>query len=129
MNGKYLLDTNIVIGLFANTSEIAEKISHAVEIYVPCMVIGELCYGAEKSRRPEENLERIDDFSHSNIILKCDGNTARYYGATKDRLRKKGRPIPENDIWIAAIALQYDLILTTRDEHFREVENLKTEKW
>jgi tRNA(fMet)-specific endonuclease VapC len=129
MNGKYLLDTNIVIGLFGKNFEIIEKISHAAEIYVSCMVIGELCYGAEKSRRSEENLERIDDFAHSNIILKCDGNTARYYGTTKDKLRKKGRPIPENDIWIAATALQHDLILITRDEHFKEVENLKTEKW
>jgi tRNA(fMet)-specific endonuclease VapC len=129
MNGSYLLDTNIVIGLFANSPEIVEKFSQTDQIYVPCIVIGELCYGAEKSRRPEENIERVDDFERSNIILKCDGNTAKYYGAVKDRLRKKGRPIPENDIWIAATALQYNLILITRDEHFREVENLKTEKW
>lgn len=78
MNGKYLLDTNIVIGLFANTFEIVDKFLQAGELYIPCIVIGELCYGAEKSRRSEENLERIDDFAHSNIILKCDGNTARY---------------------------------------------------
>ena len=41
----------------------------------------------------------------------------------------KGRPIPENDIWIAAIALQYDLTLITRDTHFGEVDNLKVESW
>jgi len=44
-------------------------------------------------------------------------------------LRKKGRPIPENDIWIAAIAFQHDLTLVSRDEHFEEVEDLKLEKW
>ena len=51
------------------------------------------------------------------------------YGKVKNGLRKKGRPIPENDIWIAAIAFQHDLTLVSRDEHFKEVENLKLEKW
>jgi tRNA(fMet)-specific endonuclease VapC len=129
MNGKYLLDTNIIIGLFANDSEIVEKIPNAGEIAVPCIVIGELCYGANKSVKSEENLERIDDFARNNTILICDENTAKYYGIVKDRLRIKGRPIPENDIWITAIALQHGLTLITRDEHFKDVENLKTEKW
>lgn len=129
MNGKYLLDTNIVIGLFANDPEIIKNILDAVEIAVPCIVIGELCYGANKSVRSKENLERIDDFARSIIILNCDENTAKYYGSVKNKLRIKGRPIPENDIWIAAITMQYDLTLVTRDEHFKEVESLKAEKW
>ena len=129
MNGDYLLDTNIVIGLFANDSEIVAKLPHDVDIAVPCIVIGELCYGANKSRRSIENLERIDDFTRRNIILNCDENTARYYERAKDELRKKGRPIPENDIWIAAIALQKNLTLISRDDHFKEVEGLKLKKW
>lgn len=79
--------------------------------------------------RSKENLERIDDFARSIIILNCDENTAKYYGSVKNKLRIKGRPIPENDIWIAAITMQYDLTLVTRDEHFKEVESLKAEKW
>lgn len=47
----------------------------------------------------------------------------------KDRLRRDGRSIPNNDIWIAAIAMQNDLILVTRDSHFDEVESLQTERW
>ena len=129
MNGKYLFDTNIVIGLFANDSEIVAKIPYAGKIAVPCIVIGELCYGAEKSVKSKENLERIEDFTHNTLVLKCDENTAKYYGTVKNKLRKKGRPIPENDIWIASIALQYDLTLITRDDHFKEIEKLKTEKW
>ncbi len=129
MNGKYLFDTNIVIGLFANDPGIIARIPYAEEISVPCIVIGELCYGANKSVRSEENLGRIDSFARNNIILNCDETTAKYYGTVKDRLRLKGRPIPENDIWISAMALQYNLTLITRDEHFRAVEILKTEKW
>ncbi|WP_207687680.1 type II toxin-antitoxin system VapC family toxin [Desulfonema limicola] len=129
MNGDYLLDTNIVIGLFANDSKIIDKITNSKNIAVPCIVIGELCYGANKSVKSRENLLRIEDFAQNNIVLNCDEITAKYYGSVKDRLRLKGRPIPENDIWIAAIALQYDMTLITRDEHFKEVEKLKIEKW
>lgn len=129
MSGRYLLDTNIVIGLFASDPEIVAKILLGGEIAVPCIAIGELCYGANKSIRSEENLERIEEFARSSLILTCDENTAKYYGRIKNGLRIKGRPIPENDIWIASIALQYDLVLITRDEHFKGVENLKTEKW
>ncbi|MFM7324349.1 MAG: PIN domain-containing protein, partial [Nodosilinea sp.] len=50
-------------------------------------------------------------------------------GEVKNRLRFKGRPLPENDVWIAAVALQHDLILVTRDAHFQEVENLQTVGW
>jgi len=47
----------------------------------------------------------------------------------RDRLRLKGRPIPENDIWIAAVALQHGLPLATRDDHFNEVDGLRVENW
>jgi tRNA(fMet)-specific endonuclease VapC len=55
----------------------------------------------------------------------CDTETARQHGAVKNKLRLKGRPLPENDVWIAALALQHDLILVTCDAHFQEVESLK----
>jgi tRNA(fMet)-specific endonuclease VapC len=51
------------------------------------------------------------------------------YGRIAQQLRRKGRPIPQNDIWIAATALQYDLTLVTRDEHFKQVEGLALETW
>lgn len=47
----------------------------------------------------------------------------------KSRLRKKGRPIPENDIWIAATAQEHALVLVTRDPHFQEIEDLRVESW
>jgi tRNA(fMet)-specific endonuclease VapC len=62
-------------------------------------------------------------------VLACDAITATYYGNVKDQLRLKGKPIPENDIWIAALALQHDLVLISRDEHFKVIEQLKVETW
>ena len=62
-------------------------------------------------------------------MLGCDETTAQEYGRIKTALKAKGRPIPDNDIWIAAIAKQYSLVLATRDQHFSEVEGLLTETW
>lgn len=120
MTGKYLLDTNIVIALFADESAIKESLVKADEVFVPSIVIGELDFGARKSARSKENLARIDDFAESNVVLDCDTGTAHFYGEIKNALRVKGHPIPENDIWIAAIALQHGLTLITRDVHFVE---------
>lgn len=129
MNGRFLLDTNIVIAFFAEDRSVQKHIDRAEEVFVPSIVLGELYFGARKSGRVQQNLERIDDFAANNAIPACDTNTARQYGMIKNTLQGKGRPIPENDIWIAAIAQQYDLTLVTRDEHFHEVGQLKVEVW
>ncbi|HIK30567.1 MAG TPA: type II toxin-antitoxin system VapC family toxin [Oscillatoriales cyanobacterium M59_W2019_021] len=129
MSGRYLLDTNIIIALFADEAIIKNNLAQASEVFIPSFAIGELCYGARKSGRVRENLARIDELVASSAILECDAETARQYGEVKNKLRLKGRPLPENDIWIAALALQHDLILVTRDAHFQEVENLPIVVW
>jgi tRNA(fMet)-specific endonuclease VapC len=55
--------------------------------------------------------------------------TSREYGRIKHLLLKKGKPIPENDIWVAAHAIEYDLTLVTRDEHFKNIDDLKRTVW
>jgi tRNA(fMet)-specific endonuclease VapC len=81
-------------------------VATADEVFVPAITLGELYYGARKSPRFEANINRIDAFAATMAILGCDEATARQYGRVKDDLRAKGRPIPENDIWIAAVATQ-----------------------
>ena len=129
MNGRCLLDTNIVIALFANEFSITRRLGEAEEVFTPSIVLGELYYGARRSKRVQENVARIEEFAERSTVLACDTETARRYGEVKDRLRHQGRPIPENDIWIAAIALQYDLTLAARDAHFEKVNDLKFETW
>lgn len=129
MSGRFLLDTNIVIALFADETIVKSNLAQANEVFIPSIVIGELCYGARKSGRVEANLARVDELVASSTILVCDAETARQYGKVKNKLRLKGRPLPENDIWIAALALQYELVLVTRDAHFQEVDSLKTTGW
>jgi len=129
MSGKYLLDTNIIIALFAEDPFVKKHIAKAGEIFIPAIVIGELFFGAFKSGRPKANTARIENFAACNTVLACDIGTSRQYGYIKSLLHKKGRPIPENDIWIAALALEYELILVSRDEHFEEINRLDKVAW
>jgi len=129
MNGKFLLDTNIVIAIFANDRSAMTSLADASEVFVPNVTMGELYYGAHKSNRFEFNISRIDEFASISSILGCDLQTSREYAKIKNALREKGRPIPENDIWIAAIAVQYNLTLVSRDDHFKKIDGLHTEIW
>ncbi|WP_025775162.1 type II toxin-antitoxin system VapC family toxin [Neomoorella thermoacetica] len=129
MSGNYLLDTNIVIALFAGDPSITEKLTLEKKVFVPAVVLGELYFGALKSKRVENNISLIDSLAAERIILGCDKNTAKYYGRIKSNLKQKGKPIPENDIWIAAVAFQHNLTLVTRDTHFKEIDGLVLENW
>lgn len=129
MNGSYLLDTNIVIAIFANDPGVLHQLSTALQVFVPSIVLGELYYGANKSARNKSNIALIDSFALKSTVLVCDGDTAKNYGRIKDHLRAKGTPIPENDIWIAALAKQHHLTLVTRDQHFMVIKEIKLEPW
>jgi tRNA(fMet)-specific endonuclease VapC len=129
MNGKFLLDTNIVIAIFANDVAVMNSLADANEVFVPSIALGELYYGAHKSSRVETNIARINQFADSSSVLSCDTETSQQYGRIKNSLRAKGRPIPENDIWIAAITKQHGLTLISRDEHFKEIDGLSIMAW
>lgn len=92
-------------------------------------MLGELYYGAQKSARANENTTKIDEFAENVAVLGCDADTARHYGAVKNGLRAKGRPIPEDDIWIAAVAIQHGLKVVSRDPHFAEISGLGLAVW
>ncbi|MBF0559903.1 MAG: type II toxin-antitoxin system VapC family toxin [Nitrospirae bacterium] len=129
MAGRCLLDTNIIIAIFAKNPQIHDRIAGVDEVFIPCIAIGELYFGAFKSGKVQDNILRIDDFALNNTVLSCNSETAKRYGEIKNYLRDKGQPIPENDIWIAAMAQQYSLTLVSYDTHFDAIENLIIEKW
>lgn len=129
MAGKFLLDTNIIIALFAGERTVLQRLRTAERVFLPCIAVGELFYGAQKSKQARSNVDRIEEFAVANSVLACDLDTARHYGRIKDSLRRKGRPLPENDIWIAALARQHRLTLVSRDAHFADVENLPVKAW
>lgn len=127
MSGKVLLDTNIVVLLFSEDEKVKESLAKIDEIFLSNTVIGELYLGALNSSRREKNVARIDELVIKVTVLSSDTFTAKEYGNIKSELRKKGRPIPENDIWIAAIARQHGLKLITKDKHFSYIDNLDIE--
>jgi tRNA(fMet)-specific endonuclease VapC len=127
--GRFLLDTNIVIALLQGDDTVLSHLVPAAEIFIPIVVLGELFFGAANSGRPAENNETVERFAAGRSVLQCDLPVAREYGRLKRRLKEKGRPLPENDIWIAATAKCHRLILVTRDHHFDDVDGLQLADW
>lgn len=128
VSGRFLLDTNIVIAILNREAAVTEHLRDTT-VFLSSVVLGELYFGARKSAKSKENLQLIDGVIRNYPVLVCDAEIARHYGEVKHHLRTKGRPIPENDIWIAALAKQHDLTLVSRDEHFGEVSDLRVEAW
>lgn len=124
-----LLDTNIVIEVFDGNKDIADKINKLPEFYIPSIVLGELYIGVNRVANKAKHLKKVNDFLKLCKVLDVDSTTAVYYGELIAALFKKGKPLPLNDVWIAAVALQHNLTLVTRDKHFNEIANLKIKNW
>jgi tRNA(fMet)-specific endonuclease VapC len=128
-SGKFLLDTNILIALLQGDDTVLSNLDQAPEVFIPAVALGELFFGAAKSGRPSENTAKVERFATGRAIVACDLDVAREYGRLKQHLKQKGRPLPENDIWIAAMAKHHGMVLVTRDRHFDEVADLRTADW
>jgi tRNA(fMet)-specific endonuclease VapC len=129
MSQTLLLDTVAAIGFLNDDTDLIASLTGTEQASIPIIVAGELYAGAEKSSKATENRTRIDDFISRRQLLIADQETARVYGRIVLQLRQKGRPIPQNEMWIAALALQHDLIVLTRDAHFQAVDNLRLRGW
>ncbi len=91
--------------------------------------MGELYYGARFSTHVQKNIKEVKKATANYNVLLIDEGTASHYGNIKAALRKIGKPIPENDIWIAAIAQQYELTVATRDNHFKAIDSISLQNW
>jgi len=124
-----LLDTSVVIRHFRDSNALASKLTAYEEIYLPQAALAELYAGAFRSARPEKNLQQITRFLEAVDVLVPDESTPEIYGRISAQLAQVGTPIPQNDIWIAAIALQSSLPLATADGHFQNVTGLTVLLW
>lgn len=129
MNGRYLLDTNVAIAVLENELDLEARRDGGQEAFLCLTVLGELFFGAERSRQRSGNRTRVERLIEVCPLVPQDVETSRHYAVLKAELLKKGRPIPENDIWIAACALRHGLILATRDGHFGYIDSLQAEAW
>jgi len=127
--GSVLVDTSVVVAHFRGDSGLAAHLRGTEALYLPWVVLGELHYGVHRARRREEGLALIREFLRIAVVLLPDERTAELYGQIKAKLAQAGTPIPDNDIWIAALAREYDLPLVTRDQHFSLVSGMQTLDW
>lgn len=123
-----LLDTVILVGYLRGNPTVKQRITTTTP-YISIISIGELYVGAYRSQSLERENQKISQLLEFVTVLVCDDTTAKHYAHIKHNLWRKGRPIPENDIWIAATALQYKLPLISRDAHFIEINEMLFEQW
>jgi tRNA(fMet)-specific endonuclease VapC len=128
-NGDVLLDTSIIIPYFRGDASLQSRFQPDISAYLPLTVLGELYCGAHLSQHPAKKLAQISNFLRGVMVLAPGSITAEEYGRTRAALAKAGTPLPENDIWIAALALEYQLPLAARDAHFDSVNGLMVLKW
>lgn len=126
MNGSEIaLDTNEAIAVLNNTDDAGSWVCGFSTVYLPVPVVGELRFGALNSRRAGENLQHVAGLVQRCRILEIKLSTAELYADVRLHLKRHGKPIPENDIWIAALCIEHGLPLGTSDEHFVHVEGLE----
>ena len=121
-----LIDTNIYTHALAGDSETIDVLRHVQKIAICCISVGELLSGFKGGNREKYNRKELEEFLDSPRvqIYGIDEDTAEFYAEILNNLRWKRRPIPTNDIWIAAVALQYGLKLFSKDHHFKNVPGL-----
>ena len=117
---RVALDTNRITDLFRGDTELADLLATCEEVWVPLVVLGELkagFHGGTQQRRNEVLLNRLLAKTTVNVLLP-GRDTAEHYARIFVQLKRAGTPIPDNDLWIAALALEHDLVLISRDRHF-----------
>lgn len=124
-----ILDTNAVSALFAGEPALAELLAGEVKHHLPVVVVGEYRYGLARSRHRRKLGRLLDELAADSIVLAADLDTAARYAEVREELRRRGTPIPENDVWIAALARQHELPVVSRNEHFDEVAGLDRSAW
>jgi len=118
-----LLDTCVIVDVFRKKYS-GKKLDAFQSVYVSSVTIGELYFGAYRSSNPHEKFNEISGFVQNCVVITVDQITASIYGTIKNELKLKGKPIPENDIWIASCAIQHKLPLYTFDLHFKEIDSI-----
>jgi len=123
---RVALDTNRLTDLFQGDSVVAETLACCDEVWIPLIVLAEIkagFYGGTQQSR-NEALLRTFLAKDTVAVLVPDRDTAEHYARVFVQLKRAGTPVPDNDLWIAAMTLQHDLVLITRDQHFERIPQL-----
>ncbi|MGH7556687.1 MAG: type II toxin-antitoxin system VapC family toxin [Gemmatimonadota bacterium] len=123
---RLTLDTNRYTDFARGDKALADLLERAERIHVPFIVMGELRAGFAVGRRGAENERRLKEFiaKLGVDVLFADEATTHHYANLFRQLREAALPIPTNDLWIAALVVQHDLVLCSRGEHFRNLPQI-----
>ena len=124
-----ILDTNALSAFIDGEPAVGARLSDEERVAIPVIVLGEFRYGISGSRHRAKYEQWLEDHLPDFEILTVTEVTTRTYARVRVALKKIGRPIPANDTWIAALALQHRLPVLSRDEHFDDVSGLRRETW
>ncbi|MGH9362023.1 MAG: type II toxin-antitoxin system VapC family toxin [Thermoanaerobaculia bacterium] len=124
-----ILDTNAVSALLVGDPALEEVLKANERHHLPVIVIGEYRYGLLASRHRVRLQRLLETLIRESIVLPIDEATAEAYAQVRGELRRRGQQIPENDIWIAALAQQHSQAVASRDTHFDQVPGLRRIAW
>lgn len=121
-----MIDTNIYSYALKGDDGVVEVLRKAEQIGISVISIGELLSGFKGGGREQKNREELENFLDSSrvVVYPLDEDTSEFYAEIINNLREIGKPVPTNDIWIAAVAFQNGLKLFTKDNHFKAIAGL-----
>ena len=124
-----IMDTNALSAFVDGDAGVGEVLRRQARAAIPVIVLGEFRYGIAESRHRSAYEAWLEsELPHFDVLAVTD-ETAIAYAALRVALRRSGRPIPANDAWIAALALQHRLPVLSRDQHFDAVPNIRRQSW
>jgi predicted nucleic acid-binding protein len=124
-----ILDTNAVSDLLEGNAALEALLGRSSRHELPVIVIGEYRYGLARSRRSRTLLPLLEELIRESIVLPLGVETAAAYAVVRDALRAQGTPIPENDVWISALAVEHGLDVVSRDTDFDRVAGIRRRGW
>lgn len=124
-----ILDTNALSAAADNDTAVAAILARAEELAIPVIVLGEYRHGIARSRNRTSYENWLSGLLNDCMVLDVTEPTTHYYAEISLELKRKGRPIPTNDLWIAALCRQHSLPLLSQDRNFDLVAGNKRVGW
>ena len=124
-----ILDTNAISAMAEGDTKLEKVLPHITSQFLPVVCLGEYRAGVIRSKSRAELERWLDMLEQSRAVLRVESETARCYADIVADLRERGRMIPLNHVWIAALALQHRMPVLSRDKHFDEVQSVTRISW
>jgi tRNA(fMet)-specific endonuclease VapC len=124
-----IIDTNALSAAAEDDPGVVAILAHASQMTIPVIVLGEYRYGITQSRHRTIYENWLSGLLRDSAVLDINEPTTQHYAEITLELKRKGKPIPTNDLWIAALCRQHSLPLLSRDRHFDLVAGMKRIGW